>query len=268
MLLVCTPDSTRRWLDSDSDDDGVPESEIDERVMPGECSLAIKTKGTGADKNRVVITTTPDSVTTETTFDFTNSMLLPVLFQIKEKANKSKCSRTMNHTGPASVNDLECAVDSVSARLELGCDDFSGTLSTLTLQSSVGGTLDPIVHSSGALLTSGGTWTNASDANLKENFQPVDGEELLEKIEQLLIMEWNYKIESDEVKHIGPTAQDFKATFGVGPNDKTISTIDPSGIALAAIKELHRQNKVLSASNQELRDELTEIRKMLEGMKK
>lgn len=119
----------------------------------------------------------------------------------------------------------------------------------------------PLHHSSGARLTAGGVWTNASDANLKENFRPVDGEALLEKIDNLPISQWNYKVESDDVTHIGPTAQDFKAAFGVGANDKTISTIDPSGIALAAIKQLSKEND-------ELKSQVAELKKMVEELAK
>lgn len=119
----------------------------------------------------------------------------------------------------------------------------------------------PLHHSSGARLTAGGVWTNASDANLKENFKPVDGEALLQKIDQLPISQWNYKVESDDVTHIGPTAQDFKAVFGVGTNDKTISTIDPSGIALAAIKQLSKENE-------ELKSQVAELKRMVEDLAK
>ncbi len=119
----------------------------------------------------------------------------------------------------------------------------------------------PIHHSSGARLTNAGDWVNASDKNLKENFQPVDGEEILNKIEELPISEWNYRAESDEVKHIGPTAQDFKAAFGVGNSDKTISTIDPSGIALAAIKQLKKENTDLKAQVEELKQMVEELAK-------
>ena len=125
----------------------------------------------------------------------------------------------------------------------------------------------PFEHSSGAHLTAGGVWTNASDENLKENFQPVDGAELLEKIDELPISQWNYKNESDEVTHIGPTAQDFQKVFGVGENDKSISTIDPSGIALAAIKELNKQNLRLHEESKELRDQNEELRKELNALK-
>jgi hypothetical protein len=97
--------------------------------------------------------------------------------------------------------------------------------------------------------------------NSKENFQPVDGEEILEKLDQLEISQWNYKNESDEITHIGPTAQDFKAAFGVGDNDKSISTIDPSGIALVAVKELRKEN-------QELKTQVAELKKMVEELAK
>jgi hypothetical protein len=111
----------------------------------------------------------------------------------------------------------------------------------------------PFEHSSGAHLTVGGVFTNASDVNLKENFRAVDGEEILSKIDQLEISQWNYISESNEVTHIGPTAQDFKAAFGVGDNDRSISTIDPAGIALVAVKELRKENLELKAQIAELK---------------
>ena len=84
----------------------------------------------------------------------------------------------------------------------------------------------------------GSTWQNASDRNLKTSFEPIDGAAILRKVEQLPISEWAYKNSAGGGRHIGPTAQDFKAIFGLGESDRTISTIDPSGVALAAIKGL------------------------------
>ncbi len=107
----------------------------------------------------------------------------------------------------------------------------------------------------------GFTWNNASDANSKENFQPVDGEDILDRIAELDITRWNYKGES-EAEHIGPTAQDFYKAFGVGGDDKTISTIDPSGIALAAIKELYKKSKEVD----ELKVHLDELARQVEKM--
>ncbi len=84
------------------------------------------------------------------------------------------------------------------------------------------------------------TWTATSDRNAKENFAPVNNQEVLEKVAALPIETWNYKTQDDSIRHIGPMAQDFRAAFGLGEDDKTISTVDPDGVALAAIQGLHQ----------------------------
>ena len=99
--------------------------------------------------------------------------------------------------------------------------------------------------STGGYLSTGGTWTNASSRDLKAGFTAVDGEQLLEKLESLPVTEWYYKAEGPAVTHIGPTAQDFHATFGVGGDTTAISTVDPSGVALAAIQQLIKENQEL-----------------------
>jgi hypothetical protein len=52
------------------------------------------------------------------------------------------------------------------------------------------------------------------------------------------ITKWNYKVDDDGITHIGPTAQDFYSTFGVGENAMTISTLDPASLALVGIQAL------------------------------
>ena len=93
--------------------------------------------------------------------------------------------------------------------------------------------------STGAWLTTGGVWTNGSDAASKENFTPVDGRDVLRRVAALPITAWNFKAEDPAVRHIGPMAQDFRAAFGLGSDDKTIGTLDADGVALAAIQGLH-----------------------------
>jgi hypothetical protein len=46
--------------------------------------------------------------------------------------------------------------------------------------------------------------------------------------------------ESSNIHHIGPVAQDFHATFGLGHDERYIGTIDADGVALAAIQGLHQ----------------------------
>jgi hypothetical protein len=119
----------------------------------------------------------------------------------------------------------------------------------------------------GGAYCDGTNWVNASDKNSKENFVPVDGEDLLKKISQLDITKWNYKGDS-ETEHIGPTAQDFQETFGVGSDGKSISTIDPSGIALAAIKELNKQNRELLQQSLELANQNRDLKEQNLNLKR
>ncbi len=118
-----------------------------------------------------------------------------------------------------------------------------------------------IETSTGAYLSVGGTWVNASDRNAKENFSPVDPEKILEKLVSIPISTWNYKAQDPSIRHIGPMAQDFYRAFGVGEDDKHISTIDADGVALSAIQGLHRTIKKQRKTIEELKRQI-EIQKM------
>jgi hypothetical protein len=179
--------------------------------------------------------------------------------KVKEKGNRTKCTSSLRVTTPTSTTGKDDDCDDISAKTAWSSSS-GGTTSSLTIEAADG--VDPILHSSGAKLTVGGVWTNASDANLKENFQPVDGQQILDKVDALPITEWNYKTEPEETKHIGPTAQDFQQVFGVGSDGHSISTIDPSGIALAAIKELNKKVKEVD----QLKSELRELKALVEKL--
>jgi hypothetical protein len=99
--------------------------------------------------------------------------------------------------------------------------------------------------STGGYLSSAGAWTNASDRTLKHDFRPVDKRSVLERVARMPIPSWSYKAEKPSVRHLGPMAQDFYAAFGLGLDDKHITTIDEGGVALAAIQGLYRENKAL-----------------------
>jgi hypothetical protein len=89
------------------------------------------------------------------------------------------------------------------------------------------------------LAPGGGSWSTLSDRNMKANFAAVDSQSILEQVAAMPIQLWNYKSQDASVKHIGPMAQDFSAAFGVGEDDKHISTVDADGVALAAIQGLY-----------------------------
>jgi trimeric autotransporter adhesin len=109
--------------------------------------------------------------------------------------------------------------------------------------------------STGAFLSTGGTWTNASSRTLKEGFAQVKPERILEKVAALPITSWHYKAEPG-ARHIGPVSEDFHRAFGVGENPRSIGTVDADGVALAAIQGLYRQNQALRHENSTLRAQL------------
>jgi endosialidase-like protein len=117
--------------------------------------------------------------------------------------------------------------------------------------------------STGAHLTAGGAWTNASDAALKQDFAPVDAAALLEAVARLPVASWSYRAEGPAVRHLGPTAQDFRAAFGLGADDRSITTVDAAGVALAAIQELERRTRQV----EELSREVRELRRLLEEIR-
>ena len=104
-----------------------------------------------------------------------------------------------------------------------------------------------LMMSNGARLTTGGAWTNASDRNLKTNFETVDSRAVLAQVVNMPITLWNYQAEDVRVRHLGPMAQDFYAAFQLGADDKSITTVDESGVALAAIQGLYQESQDLKS---------------------
>jgi hypothetical protein len=119
----------------------------------------------------------------------------------------------------------------------------------------------------GAQLAAGsGTWASLSDRNVKTNIAPLDDAAVLDKVASLPISRWSYKSEHG-VRHVGPMAQDFYAAFGVGEDDKHITSIDEDGVALAAIKALHAENADAHAAMKALHAENASLRAQLAALK-
>lgn len=100
-----------------------------------------------------------------------------------------------------------------------------------------------------------------SDRNLKENVADIDNSEILDRVANLPIREWNYKQQDAKIRHIGPMAQDFATAFGVGEDDRRINFVDANGVALAAIQALHAQNKEQSEQIAALKKQIDELQK-------
>ena len=139
-----------------------------------------------------------------------------------------------NHTGAfvwadsTSADIASAANNSVTMRAAGGYRLFSNSGATVGVSLAAGGT----------------AWATLSDRDAKKDFAPVDGLAVLEKLAAVPVLSWRYKAEAaDSVPHLGPVAQDFKAAFFPGRDDKSISTLEFDGVELAAIQGLHQMVK-------------------------
>ena len=116
-----------------------------------------------------------------------------------------------------------------------------------------------IETSTGAYLSSGGAWTNSSDSTRKTAFRDIDGDSVLAQLAAMRIRTWAYNDEDSTVRHLGPTAQDFRAAFSLGDSETAIATVDADGVALAAIQALTRANAALRSQIAALEERLTTL---------
>ena len=90
-------------------------------------------------------------------------------------------------------------------------------------------------------LTIAGTLTQSSDKALKTAFVSVDANDILQRVANMPVSTWQFKFDDPELRHMGPTAQDFRAAFGLGQDEKTLAPVDGIGVSLAAIKALNQK---------------------------
>jgi len=115
----------------------------------------------------------------------------------------------------------------------------------------------------------GNSWVSICDKNRKENFEPLNGEDVLQKLSNINFTSWNYKKQDPKAyRHYGIMAQDFNTAFGkdkygaIG-NDTTVNPIDMIGIDMAAIQALVKRTTELKNDNEKLKDKDEAINKKL-----
>jgi trimeric autotransporter adhesin len=106
-------------------------------------------------------------------------------------------------------------------------------------------------------------WAQLSDVHSKHLFRDLAGEDVLGKIAALRIAEWSYKAQDSSIRHMGPTAQDFHAAFGLGEDERYIGSLDADGVALAGVKALEERTRALAERNDRLERENDDLRARL-----
>jgi trimeric autotransporter adhesin len=94
----------------------------------------------------------------------------------------------------------------------------------------------------------------------------VNARDVLSHVATLPLEMWNFRAQDPSIRHIGPMAQDFYAAFGVGEDEKHISTVDADGVALAAIQGLYQELKDRDAKIATLEARLTELEQVMKQL--
>lgn len=104
-----------------------------------------------------------------------------------------------------------------------------------------------------------GVFNCTSSRSTKENFLAVNGLDVLSKLRKIQVSSWNYITEGQNVRHVGPMAEDFYKQFGLGTDNKSIGVQDLAGVSIAAVKELDEQ---LQQKNEQVKALQTEVNQL------
>ncbi len=117
-----------------------------------------------------------------------------------------------------------------------------------------------------ALYSGDGSWSSFSSRDVKDNFTPVDGQQVLASLANVPITTWNYKAQDASIRHMGPMAQDLSAAFGLGEDNLHINTLDADGVALAGIQGLYQLSQEQASRIQALEDENASLKQGLDSL--
>ncbi|MGW0173182.1 tail fiber domain-containing protein [Rhodococcus sp. NPDC003322] len=87
-----------------------------------------------------------------------------------------------------------------------------------------------------------------------ESGVPEGANDVLERLAGLPLSVWTYRFDHESVRHMGPMAQDFAQTFGLGSSDRSIAQVDANGVCMAAVQALYRRLVAVEAELDRLRD--------------
>ncbi len=111
-----------------------------------------------------------------------------------------------------------------------------------------------------------GMLTEGSSRDLKTGFAPLDARQALDRVSALPISLWSYKREGLAVRHLGPMAEDFYASFGLGANDKHVAPGDQASVAMLALQGLHQVVQEKDRKIAELEERLEALERLMAEM--
>jgi hypothetical protein len=116
-----------------------------------------------------------------------------------------------------------------------------------------------------------GVFNCTSSRYTKENFMAVKGEDILSSLRAIPVSTWNYISEGQQVRHMGPMAEDFYQAFRLGTGNTSIGVQDLAGVSLAAVKALEERTAQLQqkiAEVEQLRAKLSTLEQRFSALEK
>src|SRR5206468_4172877 len=106
---------------------------------------------------------------------------------------------------------------------------------------------NPIQHSSGAFLSAGGVWTNASSRDAKDHIRPLTLDDARATLEALSPVLFTYRAAPDE-RHVGFIAEDVPDL--VATRDRT--GLSPMDIVAVLTRVVQEQQATLEAQRKQM----------------
>ncbi len=124
----------------------------------------------------------------------------------------------------------------------------------------------PLEMASGARVTAGGVWTDASSREYKENIENLGAEEAMETLKELNPVKFNYKADKEE-RYAGFIAEDVPEL--VAMNDrKGLSPMDIVAVLTSVVKEQQKIVQEQQKVNQEQQKTIAELSRKVTGLER
>jgi hypothetical protein len=99
-----------------------------------------------------------------------------------------------------------------------------------------------------------GSVSEAANTGTVSDVEGVDDEAILAKLKSLPIQSWRFEGAPQDDRHLGPLADVFGPTFGLGHDVRHISPADVAGVSLAAVQGLAKHDAEVEASARQASD--------------
>jgi hypothetical protein len=112
----------------------------------------------------------------------------------------------------------------------------------------------PLQMASGAYVTSGGVWTNASSREYKKDIKELTGDEAMDALKQLSPVKFSYRVDSEE-RHVGFISEDVPDLVAT----KDRKGMSPMDVVAVLTKVVQDQQKLFREQQRTAQEQKTTI---------